>query len=146
MHVLVAPLLRDAQAVGGIVVTRREMRPFTEQQITLLETFADQAVIAIENARLFEELEQRNRDLSEALEQQTATAEVLRAIASAPTSLDTVLDMLVASAARLTRADEAALLKIEGSTLPIIASTGGIRWPRGASRWPAPSCRLTIGR
>jgi len=81
-----------------------------------------ETALVAENVRLAAER-------AEALEQQTATAEVLRAIASAPTSLDTVLDMLVASAARLTRADEAALLKIEGSTLPVIASTGGIRWP-----------------
>ncbi|MBA2448837.1 MAG: hypothetical protein H0V51_12505 [Chloroflexi bacterium] len=78
-----------------------------------------------ENARLFEELERRDHDLTEAVEQQTATAEVLRAIASAPTSLDTVLGTLVASAARLTNADEAVILRIDGSTLPVVASTSG---------------------
>ena len=96
---LVAPLIRQGVPIGSLGVARRARVPFTDRQIALVETFADQAVIAIENARLFEELEGRNaelqesnRQVAEALEQQTATAEVLRVIASAPTSLDTVLD------------------------------------------------------
>jgi len=119
------PLLRGGRPIGVISLQRSEVRPFIEHEIVLLETFADQAVIAIENARLFEELEQRNQELSDALEQQTATAEVLRVIASAPTSLNTVLDTLVRSAARLTAADEAAILRIEGSILPVVAGTSG---------------------
>jgi GAF domain-containing protein len=122
---LSVPLLRGDEALGVLVVPRFEPTPFTDAEVALVEAFADQAVIAIENARLFEELGRRNRELSEALEQQTATSEVLRAIASAPASLGAVLDTLVATAARLTQADEAALLKIEGATLPVIASTGG---------------------
>nr|MBA2449552.1 GAF domain-containing protein [Chloroflexota bacterium] len=123
--ILATPLLREDVGLGAILVRHVEVRPFTDEQIKLLKTFADQAVIAIENARLFEELERRTRELTEALEQQTATTEVLRAIASAPTSLGAVLGTLVASAARLTHADEANILRIEGSTLPVVASTSG---------------------
>jgi signal transduction histidine kinase len=107
-----APLLSRGRAIGTIAVHRLERHPFTEQQITLLETFADQAVIAIEHARLFEELEQRNCDLNEALEQQTATAEVLRVIASSPTDLERVLQAILDTAARLCEAPSAALMQL----------------------------------
>jgi len=120
------PLLGRESPIGVLVMMRYEVRPFSDHEIRLLETFADQAVIAIENARLFSELEQRNRELSEALEQQTATAEVLRVIASSPTSLDMVLNTLVQSATRLTDADAADILLIKGSTLPVAATTRGL--------------------
>jgi signal transduction histidine kinase/CheY-like chemotaxis protein/putative methionine-R-sulfoxide reductase with GAF domain len=109
---LVTPLLHQGEAIGALVVSRGEVQPFTDQEVALLEAFANQAVIAIENARLFSEVEQRNAQLSSALNQQTATAEVLRVIASAPTDLDRVLEAIVETAARLCEAPSGALLQI----------------------------------
>src|SRR5262249_44933948 len=104
---LAAPLRLQGELIGTLGARRTEVRPFTPVQIKLLETFADQAVIAIENVRLFNELQSRNRDLTEALEQQTATSEILRVIASSPTDIQPVLNAVAESAARLCGASDA---------------------------------------
>src|SRR5207249_7577199 len=86
------PLVKDGRLIGSIAIYRREVKQFTDAQVQLVQTFADQAVIAIENVRLFTELEARNRDLGEALEQQTATAAILRVISGSPTDMEPVMD------------------------------------------------------
>jgi GAF domain-containing protein len=98
---LSVPLMRDGVAIGTINLRRTEVRLFTERQVALLETFADQAVIAIENTRLFQEVQARTRELTETLEQQTATSEVLSVISSSPTDVQPVLDAIVKTAATL---------------------------------------------
>src|SRR5919106_5992766 len=119
--VLATPLLHDGVPLGVIHIRRTEVRPFTDKQIKLLETFAHQAVIAIENVRLFKELQERNRDLTDALEQQTATSEILGVIASSPSDLQPVLDVVAENAARLCEANDALIFRIDGDVLHMAA-------------------------
>jgi signal transduction histidine kinase len=124
--VLAVPLLREGALVGVIILWRRDVRAFTDKQIALLQTFADQAVIAIENVRLFTELEARNRDLGVALEQQTATAEILRVISRSGTDVQPVFDAIADSALRLLRGWGALVLRFDGELLHVGAVRGGL--------------------
>jgi two-component system, NtrC family, sensor kinase len=111
---LSVPLMREGTAIGVITMRQSHLTPFTERQIEVVQTFADQAVIAISNVRLFEEVQQRTEDLHESLQQQTATADVLKVISRSAFDLQTVLDTLVESAARLCEADMAAITRQKG--------------------------------
>jgi GAF domain-containing protein len=129
---LIVPLRQQRELIGTLNARRIEVRPFTPALIKLLETFADQAVIALENVRLFKELQERNRDLTEALEQQTATSEILRVIASSPTDIQPVLDVVAENAGRLCEATDVLIHRVDGQMLPIAASVG-----RFAATYPA---------
>jgi GAF domain-containing protein len=119
---LSVPLMREGVAIGSIALRRAEAHLFMERQIELLQTFADQAVIAIENVRLFKELETRNRDLTEALDQQTATSEILRVISQSPTDVQPVFDSIVASAVRLCGSVFGTLATFDGELLRLAAT------------------------
>ena len=116
------PLLREGIPIGVLVVTRSAVRPFTEKQIELIETFADQAVIAIENARLFEAEQERSRELSQALEQQTATSEVLQVISSSPGDLEPVFETMLAKAVRICDARFGNIFRWDGDALHLLAA------------------------
>jgi GAF domain-containing protein len=121
---LVVPMLKDNEVVGAILIYRQEVRPFTDKQIELVKNFAAQAVIAIENARLLSELRQRTDDLSESLEQQTATSEVLKVISSSPGELTPVFDSVLANATQLCEASHGAMWIREGDELRNVAFHG----------------------
>jgi GAF domain-containing protein len=132
---LAVPMLREGSPIGVFVMWRREVRPFTDKQIELVRTFADQAVIAIENVRLFRELEARNTDLAETLAQQTATADILRSIAASPTDYQPVFDTIVRNAGSVCGAVDALLWTADGDELVARAHHGPIAGTIG-SRQP----------
>src|SRR5262249_18673200 len=119
------PMLREGNIVGVFGLARNTVRPFTEKQIELVTTFADQAVIAIENMRLLNELRQRTDDLSESLEQQTATSDVLKVISSSPGELQPVFETMLQNATRLCEATSGTLALHEGNDFRIVAMHGG---------------------
>src|SRR5262249_7109476 len=120
------PMLREGNAIGAINIRRMEVRPFSDRHIKLLKTFAAQAVIAIENVRLFKEIQERNAELREALEHQTATAEVLAIIGRSPTDVQPVLDAIVESAARVCGIDDVLLRLRDRDVLIVRAHFGHV--------------------
>jgi two-component system, NtrC family, sensor kinase len=120
---LVVPMRRDHEVIGAIGVSHRDVDAFQAGRVQLLKTFADQAVIAIENVRLFKELEARNRDLTEALEQQTATAEILRVISASPTDVQPVFETIAERAMRLCEATVSNVFRFDGTLIHLAAMT-----------------------
>ena len=145
--VLAVPMLRDGRAIGSVGIGRSEAGEFSERQIKLLRTFADQAMIAIENVRLFTELGARNHDLTEALEQQTATAEILRVISRSPTDVQPVFDTIAKNARRLCKSDSASVLRLDGGLIHLEtvdnASEEGAKALRAA--YPSPVSERSAG-
>jgi GAF domain-containing protein len=124
---LVVPMFKEDEVIGAISIYRQEVRPFSDKQIELIRNFASQAMIAIENARLLNELRQRTDDLSEALAQQTATSEVLKVISSSPGALETVFESMLVNAVRICGAKFGNLLLVEGDALRHVALYGAPR-------------------
>ena len=121
---LVAPLLREDQAIGTITIRRSQLHPFSDKQIELLKTFADQAAIAIENTRLLAELQTRNRDLTESLEQQTATSEILRVISQSQRDVQPVFGTIAANARKLCDGTFGGVWTFDGDVLHLMATDG----------------------
>ena len=130
------PMLKDDELVGTIGIYRQEVQPFTDKQIELLKSFAAQAVIAIENARLLNELRHRTNDLSESLEQQTATSEVLKVISSSPGELEPVFNAMLENAVRICDAGFGVLHRFDGERF----------YPAALFNAPKPYAKFEIGR
>ena len=140
--ILGVPLLREGAPIGLLVLHRATVRPFTDKQVKLVETFADQAVIAIENVRLFEAEEQRSRELAELLEQQTAISDILRVISNSPSDVQPVLDTVAEHAARICEAQVVDIVIVDNEVFRIAASFGELS--RLSSGEPVPLDRATV--
>src|SRR4051812_18979961 len=141
------PLMREGVPIGTLVLARRVVLPFTAKQIELVETFAHQAVIAIENVRLFDEVQARTRELSESLEQQTATSEVLQVISSSPGELELVFQAMLVNAVRICEANLGVMFRVEGSSFQAVAWHGASTafadwWKDHSNIQPAPGSVL----
>jgi two-component system NtrC family sensor kinase len=143
---LAVPLMREGAVVGVITLQRKEPRPFSEKQIDLVTTFADQAVIAIENVRLFDEVQARTQELTETLEYQTATGEVLNVISRSPTDVQPVFDMIAESAARLCEAQFCFVYRFDGQLLHFVAHRSLTAEVLEINRraYPAPPSRRSV--
>src|SRR6266540_2281598 len=146
--VLIVPMLKDNELIGAISIYRQEVRPFTDKQIDLVKSFANQAVIAIGNVRLLNELRQRTGDLSESLQQQTATSEVLQVISSSPGELEPVFNAMLANATHICEANFGMLFRFEDGAFRAVAMLGvppefAEFWQRGPQR---PGRLTALGR
>ena len=147
--IVAVPLLKNEDLIGAIVIYRQEVRPFTDKQIALVQNFAAQAVIAIENTRLLSELRQRTNDLSESLEQQTATSEVLSVISNSPTDVQPVFETIANNAVKLCGAQYCIVYSFDGDMIDVVAHHNLDRVAVETLRqiWPmAPDTRTLIGR
>jgi two-component system NtrC family sensor kinase len=145
--VLAVPILRNGVPIGVVGCARREVKPFTSAQIELVKTFADQAVIAIENVRLFKELEGKNRELTSALDQQTATSEILRTISNSPTDLQPVFDMIVETVVQLCGGVSAFVYRFDGHLIHLSAHHHTVTSQARdvfERRYPAPPSRMSM--
>ena len=144
--ILAVPLVHKGEGIGTVIVRRKEVRPFTEAQIALVKTFADQAVIAIENTRLFEAEQASKRELQASLEYQTATGEVLDVISRSPTDVQPVFDMIAQSAARLCDGLYSVVFRFDGETITVAADSSASPQTSAAIRsaYPAPLGRGTM--
>ncbi|HUG33341.1 MAG TPA: GAF domain-containing protein [Anaerolineales bacterium] len=142
--VLSVPLLRSGKGIGTVLVARTDPEPFTDKQISLLQTFADQAVIAIENVRLFNELQERNHEITEALEQQTATSDILAIIAENPTNVQPVLDAVAEKSARLSNSYDAAVVRVDRDVYRVAAHWGEVPFPQEIIDYGVPLNRNTV--